>query len=119
MCKMTRSRSALWLSVALILIGSVLLGRQLITTRMAAMTLTTAIEAPTSDSPSSAASLVDPRTTGPNENDDRNTDPPQRLDLRGNEIARPVAGYRIDQHGSLYEVHSPQTEVPRLKSPVM
>ena len=42
---------------------------------------------------------------------------PQRLDLRGNEIARPVARYRIDGSGSLYEVHSPNTELPRLKPP--
>ena len=46
-------------------------------------------------------------------------DAPQRLDVRGNEIARPVARYRVDERGSLYEVHSPETEVPRLKAPVM
>jgi hypothetical protein len=44
-------------------------------------------------------------------------DVPRRLDLRGNEIARPVARYRLDEHGMLYEVHSPLTEVQRLGPP--
>jgi hypothetical protein len=42
---------------------------------------------------------------------------PSAVDIRGNEIARPVAKYRLDERGSLYEVHSPDTEVPRLKPP--
>jgi hypothetical protein len=46
-------------------------------------------------------------------------DGPHRMDLRGNEIARPVARYRVDGRGTLYEVHSPQTEVPRLKAPTL
>jgi hypothetical protein len=45
------------------------------------------------------------------------TDAPRRLDVYGNEIARPVARYRVDDRGTLYEVHSPQTEVPRLAPP--
>ena len=44
-------------------------------------------------------------------------DAPRRLDVYGNEIARPVARYRVDDRGTLYEVHSPQTEVPRLSPP--
>ena len=44
-------------------------------------------------------------------------DTPSSVDIRGNEIARPVAKYRLDDSGSLYEVHSPDTEVPRLKPP--
>jgi hypothetical protein len=44
-------------------------------------------------------------------------DTPRAVDLRGNEIARPVARYRIDRRGTLYEVHSPDTEVPRLRPP--
>ena len=44
-------------------------------------------------------------------------DAPKRLDVHGNEIARPVARYRVDTQGTLYEVHSPQTEVPRLRPP--
>ena len=46
-------------------------------------------------------------------------DAPQRLDVRGNEIARPVARYRIDARSSLYEVDSPETEAARLKPPGM
>jgi hypothetical protein len=44
-------------------------------------------------------------------------DPPRRIDLYGNEIANPVARYRVDDRGALYEVHSPETEVPRLRPP--
>lgn len=48
---------------------------------------------------------------------DRDLEAPHRTDLRGNEIVRPVASYRLDRRGTLYEVHSPQTELPRLKPP--
>jgi hypothetical protein len=39
-------------------------------------------------------------------------------DLYGNEVIDAVAKYKLDDTGSLYEVHSPQTELPRLASPV-
>jgi hypothetical protein len=39
-------------------------------------------------------------------------------DLYGNEVSDAVARYRLDDDGSLYEVHSPQTELPRLTSPI-
>jgi hypothetical protein len=39
-------------------------------------------------------------------------------DLYGNEVTDAVARYRFDDAGSLYEVHSPQTELPRLASPI-
>jgi hypothetical protein len=40
------------------------------------------------------------------------------IDLYGNAVIDAVATYELDQEGSLYEVHSPQTEMPpRLKSP--
>ena len=38
-------------------------------------------------------------------------------DLYGNEVSDAVAKYKADGAGALYEVHSPQTEVPRLGSP--
>jgi hypothetical protein len=41
------------------------------------------------------------------------------IDLRGNEVVRPVARYEIDRRGGLYEVHSPETEFPRLAPPEM
>jgi hypothetical protein len=39
------------------------------------------------------------------------------VDLYGNEVTEAVAQYTMDPAGSLYEVHSPQTELPRLGSP--
>jgi len=38
-------------------------------------------------------------------------------DMYGNDVASAVAKYSFDATGSLYEVHSPQTELPRLASP--
>jgi hypothetical protein len=39
------------------------------------------------------------------------------VDLYGNEVTDAVAKYRLDSSGALYEEHSPQTQVPRLKAP--
>jgi hypothetical protein len=39
------------------------------------------------------------------------------VDLLGNEVTDAVAKYKFDSTGSLYETHSPQTELPRLGSP--
>jgi hypothetical protein len=39
------------------------------------------------------------------------------IDLYGNEVTDAVAKYTLDPAGSLYELHSPQTELPRLGSP--
>ena len=39
------------------------------------------------------------------------------VDLYGNEVNDAIATYTLDPAGSLYELHSPQTEVPRLGSP--
>jgi hypothetical protein len=39
------------------------------------------------------------------------------VDLYGNEVTDAIATYRVDPAGSLYELHSPQTELPRLASP--
>jgi hypothetical protein len=39
------------------------------------------------------------------------------VDVLGNEISEAVATYKLDSTGSLYEEHSPQTELPRLGSP--
>jgi hypothetical protein len=44
-------------------------------------------------------------------------DPDGTVDLFGNEVNDAVAKYKFDATGSLYELHSPQTEVPRLGSP--
>lgn len=39
------------------------------------------------------------------------------VDLYGNRVTDAVAKYELDATGGLYELHSPQTELPRLKSP--
>jgi len=39
------------------------------------------------------------------------------IDLYGNEVSDAVAKYTLDPAGALYELHSPQTELPRLSSP--
>jgi len=39
------------------------------------------------------------------------------VDLLGNPVNDAVAKYKFDAAGSLYELHSPQTELPRLKPP--
>jgi hypothetical protein len=39
------------------------------------------------------------------------------VDLYGNEVTDAIAKYKFDATGSLYETHSPQTELPRLGSP--
>lgn len=44
-------------------------------------------------------------------------DPDERLDLYGNPVSDGVAEYRLDSDGSVYELHSPHTELPRLGSP--
>ena len=38
-------------------------------------------------------------------------------DFLGNPVSPAVATYKFDATGSLYETHSPQTELPRLGSP--
>jgi len=45
--------------------------------------------------------------------DDDDADP----DVLGNPVSDAVAKYKFDATGSLYELHSPQTELPRLADP--
>ena len=50
--------------------------------------------------------------------DDRDGDSNDAFtDLYGNEVSDALATYTFDQAGSLYELHSPQTELPRLGIP--
>ena len=106
----------LWFSLSLLIFGGSLLVPDLI---FDSGTATPAQYAPRSTPSSTSASLIDPGAADANGPGARADEAPQRLDVRGNEIARPVARYRLDERGSLYEIHSPQTEVPRLKPPVM
>ena len=39
------------------------------------------------------------------------------VDLYGNQVSDAVAKYKLDATGTLYELHSPQIELPRLASP--
>jgi hypothetical protein len=39
------------------------------------------------------------------------------VDVLGNPVSDAVAKYKLDAAGSLYELHSPQTELPRLGAP--
>ena len=39
------------------------------------------------------------------------------VDTYGNEVTPAVAEYSLDPAGSLYELHAPQIEIPRLGSP--
>jgi len=41
----------------------------------------------------------------------------EAVDLYGNEVSDAIATYSLDPAGSLYELHSPQTELPRLAEP--
>jgi hypothetical protein len=60
-----------------------------------------------------------PAAPDPNVPDDRDQtdDSPGSVDLYGNDVTDAVAQYKFDGTGALYELHSPQTEVPRLRSP--
>ena len=49
--------------------------------------------------------------------DDVGEDFSELIDLYGNGVSPAVATYSLDALGSLYEEHSPQTELPRLGSP--
>lgn len=49
---------------------------------------------------------------------DDNDDDDTAIDLYGNDVTDAVARYKLDATGSLYEQHSPNTELPHLGSPV-
>jgi hypothetical protein len=45
--------------------------------------------------------------------------PEGRRDRYGNEVTDAIATYKRDRAGSVYEEHSPQTEVPQLAPPTI
>jgi hypothetical protein len=47
----------------------------------------------------------------------RGTTADGRIDTYGNEVTNAVAEYSLDPTGILYELHSPQIELPHLGSP--
>ena len=78
---------------------------------------------PLSDTKMQAAPLVSDRvlvvdTRDRDAGDDQDQDGANGfVDRYGNEVSDAVATYTFDQAGSLYELHSPQTELPRLGIP--
>jgi len=44
-------------------------------------------------------------------------DDDESTDLYGNDVTPAVATYSLDAGGSVYEIHSPHTEIPHLGSP--
>ena len=62
--------------------------------------------------PSSAAPAPPRVSETPREREDE-----VDVDLYGNDVTDAVAKYKLDSYGSLYELHSPETQLPRLGSP--
>jgi hypothetical protein len=80
-------------------------------TGIAPGTVTSTRSAPVTTSPSASRPAVEPASRRPVDEADG------IIDLYGNEVTDAVAKYTLDPTGSLYELHSPQTELPRLGSP--
>jgi hypothetical protein len=74
----------------------------------------------TSRAPASpAASPVDPLRSGWSTSTSLAGEPPDRpvQDLYGNDVNDAVARYKFDAEGTVYEEHSPETEIPHLRPP--
>jgi hypothetical protein len=69
-----------------------------------------AVSLPAEVNANDAAAVPDPLPVDP----DQEEGP---TDLLGNPVTDAVARYKFDATGSLYELHSPQTEVPKLRPP--
>lgn len=41
-----------------------------------------------------------------------------RIDRYGNQIETAIGDYRVDPRGEMYEMHSPETALPQLATPV-
>jgi hypothetical protein len=63
--------------------------------------------------PASAEDLL----AAPRVDSSSETNEDEATDVYGNDVAAAVATYRFDAGGALYELHSPQTQLPRLGSP--
>jgi hypothetical protein len=102
-----------------VILACVVFAPRLVTDSLSAKPLS----APASPSPDRLQSAPppaagQPATLSSDESDGRvPSDEPELLDLYGNEVTDAVAKYRFDASGSLYELHSPQTEVPKLAPP--
>ena len=73
------------------------------------------------EAPGVVVSSVETQEHAIGASDDDSTSPEEEskgaVDLYGNQVTDAVAKYKLDATGTLYELHSPQTELPRLPSP--
>jgi hypothetical protein len=84
-------------------------------TTIAALTSVCAVSAPSpAAAPYPLATTLATRYTAIGDN---RMDAAGSPDLYGNEVIDAVAQFKLDDTGNLYEVHSPQTELPVLTSP--
>ncbi len=60
---------------------------------------------------------VSPKTPVVTDEDDQTLADQTETDLYGNQVNDAVAEYGLDSAGSMYEMHAPQVELPRLPSP--
>jgi hypothetical protein len=68
--------------------------------------------------PTSTAAAIETTAPAPGpESNVADDDDQADVDIQGNPVTDAVAKYKFDAGGSLYEVHSPQTELPRLAPP--
>ena len=75
---------------------------------------------PSAASPSSVTTIPDWLVSGSDHSgvSDRDSDSLSGIDVFGNEVDEAVGDYRVDVRGDLYERHSPETEVPKLRPPI-
>lgn len=72
----------------------------------------------TAPAPASSVTIPDYLSTLPSDVADQMPSPAgQEQDLFGNDVSPAVAGYLLDRTGTVYEEHSPETEVGRLNAP--
>jgi hypothetical protein len=101
------------IAVPVLLTGALFIPLPVTTSRSAAPTVQTARAPGRLDAPLDPQDLV----TDPHDWKTPPAEPLDTIDLYGNEVTDAVAEYTIDRAGSLHELHSPQTELPRLGSP--
>jgi hypothetical protein len=98
--------------LGLVVIAPVLLVAVLVTPQLVLATYS----GPATTSDLQPAAIIDFLTDpGGDRNSDLTED--EVTDVYGNEVTAAVATYKVDATGTLYELHSPQTELPRLASP--
>ena len=96
-------KKAIGLAIAIVM--PFLMGSAFLTSR-------SATAPPESDSAATIQAPAQISNTPATEDDDDAT-----VDLLGNPVSAAIAKYKFDATGSLYESHSPQTELPRLAPP--